>query len=113
MRPQKKCRPDPERQQLLLQRNRQLHGVLLAALLAVLLLVFGLVNLLHTKSDFSENENRKLQAYPAPTAASILDGSFMSKLQAAFSDQFFARDRWTSCLARRSPTASISVRTII
>ena len=62
MRPQKKRRPDPERQQLLLQRNRQLHGVLLAALLAVLLLVFGLVNLLHTKSDFSENENPKLHA---------------------------------------------------
>ena len=100
MRPQKKCRPDPERQQLLLQRNCQLHGVLLAALLAVLLLVFGLVNLLHTKSDFSENENRKLQAYPAPTAASILDGSFMSKLQAAFSDQFFARDRWISTKLR-------------
>ena len=50
MRPQKKRRPDPERQQLLLQRNRQLHGVLLAALLAVLLLVFGLVNLLHTNT---------------------------------------------------------------
>ena len=37
---------------------------------AVVLLVFGLVNLLHTKRDFSENENRKLQAYPALTAAS-------------------------------------------
>lgn len=56
MRPQKKRKPDPERQQLLLQRNRQLHGVLLAALLAVLLLVFGLVNLLHTKSDFQKTK---------------------------------------------------------
>lgn len=44
--------------------------------------------------------NRKLQAYPAPTATSILDGSFMSKLQAAFSDQFFARDRWISTKLR-------------
>ena len=62
--PIKKRRQDSEKQQLILQRNSQLHGVLLAALLAVVLLVFGLVNLLHTKRDFSENENRKLQAYP-------------------------------------------------
>lgn len=120
MNPQKKRRQDSEKQQLILQRNSQLHGVLLAALLAVVLLVFGLVNLLHTKRDFSENENRKLQAYPALTSASVLDGSFMSKLQSAFADQFFARDHWISaklridqCLGRRSPTAFTFVRTII
>ena len=100
MNPQKKRRQDSEKQQLILQRNSQLHGVLLAALLAVVLLVFGLVNLLHTKRDFSENENRKLQAYPALTAASVLDGSFMSKLQSAFADQFFARDYWISAKLR-------------
>ena len=100
MNPQKKRRQDSEKQQLILQRNSQLHGVLLAALLAVVLLVFGLVNLLHTKRDFSENENRKLQAYPALTAASVLDGSFMSKLQSAFADQFFARDHWISAKLR-------------
>ena len=100
MNPQKKRRQDSEKQQLILQRNSQLHGVLLAALLAVVLLVFGHVNLLHTKRDFSENENRKLQAYPALTAASVLDGSFMSKLQSAFADQFFARDHWISAKLR-------------
>ena len=100
MNPQKKRRQDSEKQQLILQRNSQLHGVLLAALLAVVLLVLGLVNLLHTKRDFSENENRKLQAYPALTAASVLDGSFMSKLQSAFADQFFARDHWISAKLR-------------
>ena len=35
MNPQKKRRQDSEKQQLILQRNSQLHGVLLAALLAV------------------------------------------------------------------------------
>lgn len=120
MNPQKKRRQDSEKQQLILQRNSQLHGVLLAALLAVVLLVFGLVNLLHTKRDFSENENRKLQAYPALTSASVLDGSFMSKLQSPLqisslraTTGFPPSCGSTSCLGRRSPTAFTFVRTII
>lgn len=92
--PRKQRQPDPERQQLILTRNRQTHGMVLAAMLLFLVLLFGLINLLRPKSTFSENENRKLSAYPKPTLASIADGSFMSSLESAFSDQFFGRDRW-------------------
>ena len=42
MNPQKKRRQDSEKQQLILQRNSQLHGVLLAALLAVVLLALSI-----------------------------------------------------------------------
>ena len=87
--PKKQRQPDPERQQLILTRNRQTHGMVLAAMLLFLVLLFGLINLLRPKSTFSENENRKLSAYPKPTLASIADGSFMSSLESAFSDQFF------------------------
>lgn len=93
-------RTDPDRQKLLLQRNRQLHGTLLAALLLALALVFGLLNLLREKTTFSESENRTLQSYPAVTLASLADGSFFSDLTSAFSDQFFARDRWIEAKLR-------------
>ena len=96
-----KKRPiDPERQQLLLRRNRQLHGVALAALLALVILVFGLINILHPKTDFSETENRKLQNYEKPALSALLDGSYMQRLESAFSDQFFSRDRWVAAKQR-------------
>ena len=76
----KKRTIDPERQQLLLRRNRQLHGVALAALLALVILVFGLINILHPKTDFSETENRKLQNYEKPALSALLDGSYMQRL---------------------------------
>lgn len=91
---------DPEKQQQILQQNRQLHGVLVAALLTLLLLCFGLVNIFHSKVEFSESENRKLANYTAPTLSTLLDGSFFSNLTSAFSDQFFARDGWISARLR-------------
>lgn len=93
-------RPDPEKQQELQRRARQLHGMLLAGLLALLLLGFGLINLLREKTGFSESENRTLQSYPALTLSSLADGSFMSDLTAAFSDQFFGRDGWIAAKLR-------------
>ena len=96
-----KKRPiDPERQQLLLRRNRQLHGVALAALLALVILVFGLINILHPKTDFSETENRKLQNYEKPVLSALLDGTYTARLESAFSDQFFSRDRWVAAKLR-------------
>ena len=115
--PRKQRQPDPERQQLILTRNRQTHGMVLAAMLLFLVLLFGLINLLRPKSTFSENENRKLSAYPKPTLASIADGSFMSSLESAGSAQFFGRDRglassaWIPSSAAANPTVSTSVMT--
>lgn len=91
---------DPEKQQELSRRAHQLHGMLLAGLLVLLALCFGLINLFHEKTDFSEAENRKLQSYPSLTLSALCDGSFMSDLTAAFSDQFFARDSWIAAKLR-------------
>lgn len=94
MDPKKRRRPDSEKQQLMLLHNRRTHGAVLAALLLFLVLLFGLINLLRPKSDFSENENRKLRTYPKFSLGALTSGIFMSDLESAFSDQFFARDRW-------------------
>lgn len=51
-------------------------------------------------TDFSDNENRMLQTRPELDGEALLSGSFQDKLTSFISDQFPARDLWTSIGSR-------------
>ena len=55
-----------------------------------------LFNVLHPKAEFSENENRNLAQFDAPSFATITDGSFMKSFENFASDQFLLRDFFIS-----------------
>ena len=78
------------------QRNRRLQGQYLTALLLGALIVFTVLGLLSKDREFSDSENRKLAQFPALSASSLLDGSFLSGLGDYAADQFPGRDTWIS-----------------
>ena len=54
----------------------------------------GLFLLLRQDRTFSDSENRMLAQKPAPTLASLADGSFAEGLERWYADQFPGRDLW-------------------
>ncbi|MBE6968048.1 MAG: hypothetical protein E7444_06415 [Ruminococcaceae bacterium] len=70
----------------------------------ILFLVFiGLFFLLHfclPDRSFSERENRVMQEAPRLTFSELFSGRFMTKFEKYMSDQFPARDAWTTLKAR-------------
>jgi hypothetical protein len=55
------------------------------------LCALAILTLLSEKTDFSEQENRRLTAFPKLSISTILDRSFMTEFEKYFSDNFFAR----------------------
>ena len=58
-------------------------------------LTLGLYLLLFAPKEggVSETENRRLQAFPSPSAAGVISGSYMEELESYLSDAFPARER--------------------
>ena len=77
-----------------LRRNRQLQGTYLTLLLFGLILLFGVLHLITPDRAYSEDENRMLAQWPAPTWSSLRDGTYTDALERYFADQFPARDGW-------------------
>ena len=71
--------------------NRQPYGS--AANTAISLFAAGWL-LLRQDRTFSDSENRMLAQKPAPTLASLADGSFAEGLERWYADQFPGRDLW-------------------
>lgn len=74
---------------------KKLHITLIALFFAIITLPAVLV-LAGNDKDFSENENRMLQTAPELSLDSVLSGNFQEELTSYISDQFPARDTWTS-----------------
>lgn len=74
---------------------KKLHITLIALFFAIIVLPAVLV-LAGKDKTFSENENRTLQTAPELSLECVLSGDFQEKLTAYISDQFPARDTWTS-----------------
>jgi hypothetical protein len=66
-----------------------------------LLLLFGLAiwNLATPSREFSENENRYLQQFPAFSRERLLSGKFTSVFDSYITDQFAFRDGWVGVKA--------------
>ena len=62
--------------------------------------VFFILNIALPDKDFSENENRKLQALPKFTFEDLFEGKFTPKFEDYVTDQFAFRDSWTALKAR-------------
>lgn len=78
------------------QRNRRLQGQYLSWLLVGAVILFVVLGVALPDRDFSENENRKLAAFPEITLASVADGSVLQNLGDYVADQFPLRDMWIS-----------------
>ena len=66
------------------------------AVFALLIFSLGAALWLTPDKTFSENENRRLSAFPAPTLDNIKGGKFTTGIESYLSDQFWQRDRWTA-----------------
>lgn len=71
--------------------NRTIKTTLVAVLAGITLLL-SLATILAPKKDFSENENRVLEAFPKLSADTVKDGTFMSNTETYVSDHFILRD---------------------
>lgn len=71
-----------------------------AVILLAFLAAFFLLNLVLPDRDFSEQENRYLQAAPHFSFSELFSGKFTSKFETYVTDQFAFRDTWTSLKAR-------------
>lgn len=58
------------------------------------LALFGLFSIFLPEKEYSENENRYLEQYPAVSAEDIFSGEFKEQFENAVSDQFPGRDIW-------------------
>ena len=88
----------PEQKQMARRRRilqgRAAQGIcILAAFAAISLFAAGWL-LLRQDRTFSDSENRMLAQKPAPTLASLADGSFAGGIERWYADQFPGRDLW-------------------
>ena len=84
------------RRQSPVQKNRNLQGTCLAALLACVILLLTVLGLVIEDRGFSENENRNLAQKPEFSWQALADGTYLSDVGTYYADQFPGRDRWLS-----------------
>jgi len=63
-----------------------------SVLFAVIIFAFAIAFVITPDADFSDEENRTLTTFPKFTWEALLDGSFSSKINEYFADQFPARN---------------------
>ena len=63
-----------------------------SVLFAVIIFAFAIAFVIVPDSDFSEEENRSLTTFPKFSWEALMDGSFSSKINEYFADQFPARN---------------------
>lgn len=63
---------------------------------AFVILMFSLLLIVLPKSNFSENENRYLEKFPTFSISSLIDGSFMNKLEKYIQDHFPFRNTFVN-----------------
>ena len=74
----------------------KIHTRTATAIFLLCLFLLAAVNIAAPDRDFSENENRYLQQFPAFTWQRLADGSFTKEFEAYITDQFVFRDQWIS-----------------
>ena len=70
------------------------YCVFITALFCLFIFGFGIALLLSPSRDFSEQENRYLAQFKAPTPATLRSGEFMEDFEDYVTDQFPLRDQW-------------------
>lgn len=80
------------------------YAVFITVLFCLFIFGFGAALLLSPSRDFSDQENRFLAQFKAPTPSTIRSGEFMEDFEDYVTDQFPLRDQWiqTKALCERA-----------
>ena len=70
------------------------YAIFITALFCVFIFGFGIAFFLLPDKDFSEQENRYLSQFKAPTLETLKNGQFMEDFEDYVVDQFPLRDQW-------------------
>ena len=70
------------------------YSIFITALFCLFLFGFGIFQFILPDRDFSEQENRYLAQFKAPTLKTIRSGEFMEDFEDYVTDQFPLRDQW-------------------
>ena len=73
--------------------NRK-YSIFITVLFCAFIFGFGTAHFLLPDRDFSEQENRYLAQFKAPTLKTVRSGKFMEDFEDYITDQFPLRDRW-------------------
>lgn len=90
MTPEEKKR---RRQKLIYQRSSKIY-VKVAGIFLGFLIIACAFNLFSKDREYSESENRILAQRPECSVERLLNGKYMSDMEAYVADQFFIRDKW-------------------
>ena len=75
------------------------YSTFITALFCLFLFGFGIALILSPSRDFSDQENRYLAQFKAPTLKTLRSGEFMEKFEDYVTDQFPLRDQWVQLKA--------------
>lgn len=78
------------------KKNDNIRYIIISVFFIVTVLTFTVLSFIISDSDFSENENRKLNLMPVPEASAVIYGSFTKDFEKYVQDQFPGRDRFMS-----------------
>lgn len=70
------------------------YSIFITALFCAFIFGFGAAHFILPDRDFSEQENRYLSQFKAPTLETVRTGRFMEDFENYVTDQFPLRDRW-------------------
>ena len=73
---------------------RKKYSTFITALFCLFIFGFGIALILSPSRDFSDQENRYLAQFKAPTLKTLRSGEFMEKFEDYVTDQFPLRDQW-------------------
>lgn len=81
------------RERLIYQRSSKIY-IKVAGIFLGFLIIACAFNLFSKDREYSEFENRMLAQKPEFSVARLLNGQYMSDMEAYVADQFFIRDKW-------------------
>ena len=70
------------------------YSIFITVLFCAFIFGFGIAHFILPDRDFSEQENRYLSQFKAPTRDTLFSGKFMEDFEDYITDQFPLRDRW-------------------
>ncbi|MBR4304128.1 MAG: hypothetical protein IKT81_02225 [Clostridia bacterium] len=70
------------------------YSILITALFCLFIFGFGIAQFVVADKEFSQQENRFLAGFKAPTWATLKSGEFMESFEDYITDQFPLRDKW-------------------
>ena len=79
---------------------RNKYSIFITALFCLFIFGFGIAHFALPDKDFSEQENRYLSGFTAPTLETLKSGEFMEDFEDYIIDQFPLRDGWIRLKAR-------------